>query len=297
MKIAALGDIHGNYQALITVLDHVDDWKPDLILVLGDIVNRGPRSKECLDLIQDRSVNPTWHVIKGNHEGYVLNYEDPDYCRQGVEFDLKQVIHWTYESLTRNDLDVLKHLPTEIKIDLSDLGLVHAYHASTIGDRIGIYPNTPDSKLAGLISEEARLFLVGHTHQPLMRFYDTTLVINTGAVGLPFDGDRRAAYAQIEYQKETWQGKVIRIPYDLKAAEDDFYRSGFIPKGGPIADLILKELQLGWPQLGKWYGKYETAVRDGRISIDDAVYEFLKNPNIEFRNPNSHDKIFPQVDL
>lgn len=296
MKIAALGDIHGNYQALITVLDHVENWKPDLIFVLGDIVNRGPRSKECLDLIQDRSVNPAWHVIKGNHEGYVLKYEDPEYCRQGVEFDLKQVIHWTYESLTRDDLAVLKRLPTEIRIDLSGPGIVEAAHASTAGDRIGIYPNTPDNKLAGLISEESRLFLVGHTHQPLVRLYNSTLVINTGAIGLPFDGDRRAAYAQIEYNQDTWQGKVIRVPYDLNAAEDDFYRTGFIPQGGPIAELILKELQLGWPQLGKWYGKYETGVRDGEISLKDAVYEFLKNPNIELRNPNCHGKIGPQVD-
>ena len=53
MKIAALADIHGNYQALITVLEHVESWKPDLVIVLGDIINRGPRSRDCLHLIQE----------------------------------------------------------------------------------------------------------------------------------------------------------------------------------------------------------------------------------------------------
>ena len=81
MKIAALGDIHGNYQALITALEHIENWQPDLVLVLGDIVNRGPRSKECLDLILEKSTDPGWYVIKGNHEGYVLDFEDPDYAR------------------------------------------------------------------------------------------------------------------------------------------------------------------------------------------------------------------------
>ncbi len=286
MKIAALGDIHGNYQALITVLDHIEDWQPDLFLVLGDIINRGPRSKDCLDLILERSADPAWHVIKGNHERYVLEFDDPGYARKGYDLELKREQFWTCQSLTQKDLDILKQLPTTIRIDLQELGLIQAAHASTAGDRIGIYPNTPDSQMAGLIPDETRLFLVGHTHQPLVRTFQKTLVINTGSVGLPFDGDRRAAYAQIEYENDTWQGEVIRLPYDLGSAEEDFQRSGFIPEGGPMANLILAELQLGWPQLGKWYREYEMAIRDGKIGIKDAVYEFLKNPNIEC--PSSH---------
>jgi predicted phosphodiesterase len=286
MKIAALGDIHGNYQALITVLEHVETWQPDLVLVLGDIVNRGPRSKDCFDLIQKKSAQPGWHVIKGNHEGYVLNFEDPTFSRQGSDFELRQVIYWTYESLSRKDLDELIDLPVEIKIKDPGPGLIQAAHASTAGDRIGIYPSTPDSRLGNLIPEKASLFMVGHTHQPLIRTFGETLIINTGSVGLPFDGDTRAAYGQITYRNGGWQGSIARVDYDLEAAETDFYDSGFIPEGGPLAELILVELQLGWPQLGKWYRSYEKAVREGEISTKDAVYEFLKNPNIEYRNPH-----------
>jgi predicted phosphodiesterase len=286
MKIAALGDIHGNYQALITVLDDLQSWQPDLVLVLGDIVNRGPRSKDCFDLIREKSADPTWHVIKGNHEGYVLNFEDPDFSRQGVDFALRQVIYWTYQTLARKDLNQLSQLPIEIKIDLPGLGLIQGAHASTAGDRTGIYPSTPDNRMSGLIPENADLFAVGHTHQPLVRSVGNTMVINTGSVGLPFDGDTRAAYAQIIYQDHTWQAEIARVAYDLEAAVSDFYQVGFIPEGGPLADLILAELRLGWPQLGKWFKKYETAVRKNAISLKDAVYEFLKNPNIEYRNPH-----------
>ena len=78
MKIAALADIHGNYQALITVLEHVERWDPDLVLVLGDTINRGSRSKDCLNLIQQKQIEESWLVIKGNHEEYVLEFDDPD---------------------------------------------------------------------------------------------------------------------------------------------------------------------------------------------------------------------------
>ena len=281
MKIAALGDIHGNYQALITVLEHVQAWRPDLVLILGDLINRGPRSKDCYDLIRDRSSNPDWHVIKGNHEGYVLNFLDPDFSREGVDLALRQVIYWTYKSLLRQDLEQIILLPEEIKIDLPRIGLVQAAHASTAGDRIGIYPSTPNDQLPGLIPEKAQLFLIGHTHQPLVRTFNETLVINTGSVGLPFDGNTRASYGQVTYQNGTWQGEITRVAYDLEAAKQDFHQTGFITDGGPLADLILAEMELGWPQLGRWFRKYEVAVRRGKISVREAVYEFLKNPNIE----------------
>jgi predicted phosphodiesterase len=285
MKIAALGDIHGNYQALITVLDHIDHWRPDLVLVLGDIINRGPRSQECLHLIQDRGKSPAWHVIKGNHEGYVLKMEDPALLRSGMEYELRKVIYFTYDSLSSEDIKAVKDLPVQISVEKAENQLIRASHASTASDRIGIYPETPGPDLPGLIDQDANLYLVGHTHQPFVRKWENTTIINTGSVGLPFDGDVRATYAQLTYQNQSWQGEIVRIDYDRKAAEDDFHSSGFIPEGGTIADLVLAELQLGWPQLGKWFTRYERAVLAGEISLEKAVAEFLLNPNIEYKNP------------
>jgi putative phosphoesterase len=293
MKIAALGDIHGNYQALITVLDHIDRWHPDLVLVLGDIINRGPRSRECLHLIQDRGKSPSWHIIKGNHEGYVLNMENPALPQSGMAFELRRVINFTYDSLSSQDIQTVKDMPVQICIETAEDQLIKASHASTAGDRIGIYPDTPESDLPGLIDKDANLFLVGHTHQPFIRKWEKTTVVNTGSVGLPFDGDIRASYAQLTYQNHTWQSEIVRVDYNHQAAEDDFYSSGFIPEGGALSNLVLAELQLGWPQLSKWFRRYETAVLAGEISPEKAVSEFLLNPNIEYINPDFSSK-FPE---
>ena len=284
MKIAALGDIHGNYQALITVLDDVASWNPDLVIILGDIINRGPRSKDCYDLIRDKATNPDWRLIKGNHEGYVLSFRDPNFSRESHEFQMREIIYWTYQSLTKEDIEQISQLPDEIFLNLPDQDPVQAAHASTAGDRIGIYPTTPAADLPGLIPVDAGLFLVGHTHQPLVRRYHDTTIVNAGSVGLPFDGDTRPAYAQLTYQGGEWTGEIARVEYDRRAAEEDFYSSGFIPQGGPLAELVLAELQLGWPQLGKWFRRFEEPFRKDQISLQDAVYEFLKNPNIESRN-------------
>jgi predicted phosphodiesterase len=281
MKIAAIADIHGNYQALISILDHIDRWNPDLVFVLGDIINRGPRSIESLHLIQEREKNHGWKVIKGNHEGYVLNFLDPAFSRSGLEFELRRVIHWTYQALSRDELAYLENLPEKLSLDLDNSQAIRALHASTAGDRIGIYPHSTDDELVDKVDPEADLFMVGHTHQPLIRSYQNVIVTNVGSVGLPFDGDKRAAYAQFTYQDHQWRGNIIRVAYDLSAAAKDYYKTGFISEGGPMAEMILAELKLGWPQLSSWFRRYETRVLAGQISLTKAVEEFLINPHIE----------------
>ena len=281
MKIAALADIHGNYQALITVIDHIERWDPDLVLVLGDVINRGPRSKECLHLIFEKISKEGWKLIWGNHEGYVLNFADPEFPRSGLEFELRKIIFWTYQSLQDDEIDFISTLPKKLQLDIPGNQLISAWHASTAGDRIGIYPDTPEIELVNLIDPNANLFLVGHTHQPLVRKFNGALIINVGSVGLPFDGDKRAAYAQVIHHQDHWQIDIKRIDYDLPAATEDFYQTDFIPQGGPLAELVLAELKLGWPQLSHWFKRYQEAILQGEITIDEAVADHLKNPHVE----------------
>jgi putative phosphoesterase len=281
MKVAALADIHGNYQALITVLDHVEDWNPDLVLVLGDTINRGPRSTECLHLIQKMEREKSWQVLRGNHEQYVLEFDEPNAPVTGPRFEMLRIIYWTYQKLSAEDIQAVKGQPFELDIPLPDLGKLKAVHASQGGIRTGIYPNHDKDHLLKIIDTEANLFLVGHTHQPLVREVDKTLVVNAGSIGLPFDGDNRTGYAQLTHNGKNWRAKIIRFEYDLEEARNDFFRTSFIPDGGPLAGLVLTELDLAWPQLSYWFKKYEKSILNGEINIQSAVDEFQKDPHRE----------------
>ena len=44
MKIAVFSDVQGNLAAFETVVEHIQAWRPDLVLMNGDLVNRGPSS-------------------------------------------------------------------------------------------------------------------------------------------------------------------------------------------------------------------------------------------------------------
>ncbi len=281
MKIAALADIHGNYQALIAVIDHVERWKPDLVFVLGDIINRGPRSRDCLHLIQQKLESDSWQTIAGNHEQYVLRFDSPETPRSGNQFEMYRIIYWTYQSLSPGDIQSIKEMPLEIETPLPGNQIVKAVHASMSGIRVGIYPDSSQKELLELIQPDVNLFLVGHTHQPLIKTIGKTTVINAGSIGLPFDGDTRAGYAQITGENRQWTGKIIRLEYDQEAARQDFYSTQFIPQGGPLAGLVLTEMNIGWPQLSHWFRRYEQAVLDHEISVEDAVEQYLKNPNLK----------------
>jgi diadenosine tetraphosphatase ApaH/serine/threonine PP2A family protein phosphatase len=218
-------------------------------------------------------------MISGNHEKYVLNFDDPNTPRSGPQFETQKIIYWTYKTLSATDIQGVKEWPEMIETHLADHQFIKAVHASLKGSRVGIYPKTSEENLLNLIQTEANLFLVGHTHQPLVRTIHQTTVVNAGSIGLPFDGDTRAGYAQITRHRNQWKAKIIRLRYNFHGAIEDFYNTSFIPEGGPLTKLVLTELKIAWPQLSHWFRKYENAYLNGEISLEEAVARHLKNPN------------------
>ena len=68
MAIYAIGDIHGCYNALTTVINSVQKSDYDTFVFLGDYINRGPKSKQTLDWLMDFSQTNNAVFLRGNHE-------------------------------------------------------------------------------------------------------------------------------------------------------------------------------------------------------------------------------------
>jgi len=277
VKIALLADIHANYPALMTVAEHVERWEPDCVFVAGDSVNRGPRPAACLHFVQARGRDRNWQVIRGNHESYVLWHDRADAPRSGPLFEIFRFAYWTYEKL-RADIPLLKAMPKQISRDVAGGGEFRVVHASMCAERRGLYPEMDDAALMKRVVPAPAVLAVGHTHRPFVRRVEDCLIVNAGSVGLPFDGDRRAGYAQISLQDGVWDAEIIRLPYDIAQAEEDFYTTGFLEQAGPLADLILFELEHAYPQLHYWTKMYMDAILEGEISVEQAVQDHLEDP-------------------
>ena len=233
MRTALISDIHGNAEALRTVLADIDAKGVERIICLGDIIGYGPDPLECVDLVRKRCA---WSLM-GNHDFAVL-YE-PTNFNQAAE----QAAYWTreqfdaepdaqlraerYEFLGRLRVRVVEETPGGTHTMLA----VHGSPRRPINEYIfKTDPMDAPDKLEAIYRRVERLCIVGHTHVPGVftdepDFYppdelgefayrfneEEKAIINVGSVGQPRDGDPRASYVVLDEEK----AEFFRIPYDI----------------------------------------------------------------------------------
>lgn len=274
MRIAVIADIHGNLYAMQALIHEIDSWKPDRVIVLGDVVNRGPRPKECLEIILERAEKDGWLLVRGNHEDYVIDLACSNGDVSPFYNEVHQATKWTLEKL---DFDVSSLISMPPSQELNDPAgnLTIFTHASQRGNRDGIYPETTDDELREQIDGNASLFCVGHTHRPLIRKIDNTKVINVGSAGLPFDGDTHPSYGRVEWLDNQWIAEISRFEYDIDAARRDFFNSGYWSEAGPLVRLVLIELEQARSMLYYWATRYQKLAIEGKISMAASVDAIL----------------------
>ena len=279
MKIAVFADVHSNQDALESVLAHIDRWRPDRVLVAGDIINRGPNPRACTESILDRARAENWAVIRGNHERYVLKYVEGTLPDRGPEYEITRHAKWTYDQL-EGLIEPLAALP--VQWDMTDVSgnEIRMVHASMLGDRKGIFPDDSEESLREKIAPAPKVLVVGHTHRPLIRRVDASLVVNVGAVGAPFDGDPRAAYARLTLNNGRWDAEIVRIAYDRNRAIACFEESGYLEESGDFARLILAEFREARSLIPGWYRAYEDQVMDGGMTLKASVDLYLETCRI-----------------
>ncbi len=73
MRVLAIGDVHGCLGPLNALLDWVQPAADDLVITLGDVVDRGPDTKGVLDrLIELKKSGMKLVCLRGNHEVMML---------------------------------------------------------------------------------------------------------------------------------------------------------------------------------------------------------------------------------
>jgi predicted phosphodiesterase len=274
MKIAVLSDIHGNVPALEAALEDLERWRPDEVIVNGDLVSRGPYSLEVLRLLQTR--RPDCRFLTGNHETFVLSCADATPDPDDPTFDLRRFAHWSADRLGAA-VEEIRAWDDHLDLtDLDDGSSVHITHGSRLGNRSGIQPETSDDDMAAKLGDPRDLFIGSHTHRPLLRRFNGTLVVNTGSVGQPFDGDPRSAYGRFTFRDGAWEAEIARVAYDKPRAERDFIDSGFVDECGPLAGLIFLEHRQNRMHCGPLMHRYHGAIKAGEISVADAVSQYLE---------------------
>ncbi len=275
MKIAVFSDVQGNLPALETAVEHIRAWRPDLVIMNGDLVNRGPSSGRCLDLFENLRQKKAWLPIKGNHEDYVLHCDEHP-AVSSVDAAMRQFADWTTAQLGQRTKS-LRSWPDHLCLQGPADNWIHVTHGSLAGNRSGISESTSGEQLAERVPDDVDVFVVAHTHKPLERDFRGVRILNVGSVGAPFDGDPRGSYARIQYHRGHWETQIVRFEYDRGRTQRDFRQSGFLEQGGPLAWFIFEEWKRAELMMPLLTARYLKPLVAGEIELEAAVREFLED--------------------
>jgi len=224
-KIAVISDIHGNLVALNEVLKDIKERGVDRIICLGDIVGKGPKPKESLDIIREKC----HYVVKGNVDEFCAMDEANTVLRK-----------WTQVRLDKARREYIMNLPITVEFYMSG-SYIRLFHASPQGIHNKIYPHDPMEKRLKLFENteytgdiEPDIIGYGEVHTSFVQRLCNKTIFNAGSVGNPLElnlGEgggntmetTQASYAILEgyygcREIKPFSIQLIRVPYDIELA-------------------------------------------------------------------------------
>ncbi|MEH7226497.1 metallophosphoesterase family protein [Bacillus sp. JJ1566] len=237
MRIAFISDIHGNSVALEAVLQDIEKRNIDKVYVLGDICFRGAEPKKSLSLVRDLKTE----LIKGNADEWIVRGirkgEVPD---QAYEVMNKER-DWAYNQLSQEEIHYLEDLPINLTLELEGKKIT-AFHATPNSLFDIVSPSEGDSVIQETLMKDpsSDIYIYAHIHKPYIRFINGKCIINTGSVGLPFDGLPKSSYAILEIGEKDLETKIVRVTYDVDKAIHLFAETDY-----PNKELMISILQNG----------------------------------------------------
>jgi predicted phosphodiesterase len=212
MRIAVVSDIHGNRTGLEAVVADLREAAPDLVLHGGDVADGGSSPVEVVDLIRDLG----WGGVMGNTDEMLVRPEAlEDFAGQSkapaAMWDkIREVAAATRAALGEERLAWLGGLP--MTVVRPGLALVHARPGDCWRAPAADASDAELETIYGSLGEPVVAY--GHTHVPGIRKLSGRLrvVVNTGSVGLPYDGDGRASYLLLDAGVPA----IRRVAYDVE---------------------------------------------------------------------------------
>ena len=122
-----IGDVHGHFDSMLNLIENMNLGNGDQVLILGDLVDRGPKSSDIIDYVLQ---NEHVHAIMGNHEQmmYTSSTTDDVYARYAWRNKawggLATLQSYPEMIVQENHLKFIRDLPLEVV--LKGHRMVHA---------------------------------------------------------------------------------------------------------------------------------------------------------------------------
>lgn len=226
MRYLLFADIHGNLEALLSVLKFVQKKRIDHYLFMGDVVGYGASPNEVIQKLQGLKPLST---VRGNHDKAVCGLDSVETFNPIAA----SAIHWTKERISKRSLAfVLRQKKGPLFVD----GTISLCHGAPFDEDYYIFGEFDAAEAFHHIQTQICFF--GHTHFPFVYSEkdgvvegtfmegntvevrlekDTRYLVNPGSVGQPRDRNPRSSCAI--YDSETRLLKFFRLEYNIEEAQ------------------------------------------------------------------------------
>jgi putative phosphoesterase len=217
MRVAIVSDIHGNLAAFEAVLADIRQCSPDLVLHGGDLADGGSSPTGIVDRIRDLG----WPGVMGNTDEMLVQPDSlEDFAMHSsappnLWTAVRQIASATRDKLGEERLAWLRELPRAKTLE--GFALVHATPESCWRAPAA---DATDAELETIYRSLGQpVVAYGHTHRPFIRNIANhpKLLINTGSVGLSYDGDPRASYLVLDEGTPSIRRVEYNLDKELKA--------------------------------------------------------------------------------
>lgn len=209
MMLAVLGDIHGNYLALGTVLDEIRKEGIDYLLIAGDIVGYYYHP----DMVFRELAGWSYEMIQGNHDrmfGEIYNGDKK--LKNWYSINYGSGINMALDVLNTDECKYLSNLPVKKEVSIEDRKILLC-HGSPWNQDEYIYPDSSEQKFLQCTTLGFDIVIMGHTHYPLKKHLNSTIILNPGSVGQPRNYFPGANWAVLDL--ETLEVGMRHSTYDI----------------------------------------------------------------------------------
>jgi putative phosphoesterase len=196
LKIALIGDVHGNIFALNSVLDAAERAGVSKLLITGDLIGYYFWPKEVFNLLSK------WDFIcvQGNHEQMFLHAKNNPKYLKSIERKYGSGLKTAMTALSKTQHKIIENFPLMIKINLGKFNLLLC-HGSPWDHNAYIYPDSAKRLIQKFKCYNSDFIVLGHTHYPMHLNLKNSCIINPGSVGQPRTKNKKASWAILDTDK------------------------------------------------------------------------------------------------
>jgi putative phosphoesterase len=214
MRIGIFSDIHGNQYAFHSFIKLLPSLGLDELIFCGDLFGYYYGQAEIIDqLINLKNI----HWILGNHDKYFLELVDG---RKNIS-DLEQKYGSSYRricgKISASVINIINDLPLKKNLTIEGISIevLHGVPSDILEGRL--YPKDDPEKYAPY---DADILVMGHTHFRMVKYWNKTLLLNSGSLGQPRDifpsgimvltlPEKRVEFVDVLYDKEMLVREIV----------------------------------------------------------------------------------------